>query len=177
MKRDDLLHTWFKLFSHSRFTNTWHDIGAGDGSVSRALKKIRPNSEYTCWDPKPQHREVKKLETGLFPLQPVDFVLFNFVLHHLKYESLVDCYLRSSLPICRKTIVFQEDLDDGTAETRRKLEAHEPMGYFLGEREWVKKIKELCPGKPIHVIPHPEDSDDIQGYQVPRALFIVECNL
>lgn len=171
MKRNDLLLNWAKLQMPE--DATWHDIGAGDGAVSRTLKKVLPRGKYTCFDPKPGGPGVFQQERGVLPTTPADFILFNFVLHHVGVEMYINRYIEEAFKLCTKALVIQEDLDDGTEETRKQLYNHDPAGFYLSAEEWLNKLSQFCDYSRISCRIHPETCSDTFSYHVPRALFVV----
>lgn len=172
MRRDDLLHAWWS--EHAPETVTWHDVGAGDGAVSRALATMRPRGSYSCWDPKPKHTTVQRIpRLGHIELAPVNVVLLNFCLHHVWSRGQVNALIRAAFGAASLAVLIQEDIDDGTAETRTRLRRHETTGTFLSAGEWTEKLRWLCDGAPVATMMHPEPAEDTLGYDVPRALFVV----
>lgn len=172
MKRDAVLLDW--VASNTPGNVTWSDIGAGDGSVSRAIHALRPQAVFQCWDTAPRHPSVHTLSPWAFPDYVVDFTLFNFVLHHVRARRAVDEYIVRAFRQSRH-VVIQEDLIDGTPETRAKLFRHDSCGRFFSVDAWVKILRRLCDGAPVEVFPHPELASDTLGYDVPRAMFVVHC--
>lgn len=170
MLRDALLLDWVQRCTPDDVT--WLDFGAGDGSVSRAIRALRPKGTGSCWDIKPRQPDVRRLRQWTFPAERVDFTLFNFVLHHLGSEGQIDRCIAKAFRQSQY-VVIQEDIDDGTPETRAKLRKHDHSGFYLSIDVWLLKLNRLCVGAQFEVFPHPQFVTDTQGYNVPRAMFVV----
>lgn len=173
MRRDDLLVAWVKELDLNRKW-TWLDVGAGRGQVSRELlAPLFKECAYDCYDVVPRHPEVKAFDGRRLPTaDPVDFVLFNFVLHHTR-ENLRPLVIQAMS--LTDTLLVQEDVRDGTPETDAKMRRHDPQGVFLSQGEWVSLFREYWSECQVMAIPHATQAVDIQefGYDVPRCLFVV----
>lgn len=170
MLRDDVLLWWVRTLDRNRAWR-WLDIGAGTGVVSQQIAEELPQHSYTCYDVAPRGEGVLGFDGRQIPERyTVDFVLFNFVLHHA--ASNIEALLQSALGLA-DTLVIQEDLPDGTKATAKALRDHDPHAVYYTEGQWRRLFERLSPGCQVKVFPHNAAAADIPGYHVPRALFIV----
>lgn len=165
--RDDVL---FRYLQRKRpVPQTWLDVGAGNGEVSRRLANELKPAEFFCIDvmgaPGVEVFDGKRLphKNKVF-----DFVLFNFVLHHAAYctRSLV----RDALAIAHEVII-QEDIPDGTETTATLLYKHDPRGIFRTEDQWVRLFAE-CGAQQLYQERHAGAVSDTGGYHVPRTMMV-----
>lgn len=167
MQRDDLLFSWLKQLPVER---NWHwlDLGAGDGEVSQQIKKrLWPHGTFNGLDVQvmPNNPNIRRFDGKHipFPDHSFDFVLLNFVLHHAAHNQ--EMLILEAARVTRGPILIQEDIDDGTDETRANLKKHDPKVIYHSISGWVEKFKSLLPACNIICTPHEN--------RVPRALFIV----
>lgn len=172
MRRDDVLMQWVKSLDSARAWR-WLDIGAGRGQVSKQIAQVLTKGSYTCYDVVPRGEGVEAFDGRTIPLRyVVDFILFNFVLHHAAENA--EPLLRNAFALA-DTVLIQEDVPDGTKEVDEALWQHDPRGPFLSVERWLECFAELAPGCCVTTVRHPvEPATDSLGYHVPRVLFIVE---
>jgi 2-polyprenyl-3-methyl-5-hydroxy-6-metoxy-1,4-benzoquinol methylase len=190
MLRDEILHLKIRQLFGQYPKVSWLDVGAGDGSVSRAISATLNSSDthYDLVDVSPKNGVVKFDGTGEHLLHlyrdkaPYDFVLFNFVLHHA--ASNTDGLLQAAAQLSH-SIVLQEDMNEEWSEitqthvsanpVHKLLKMHDPKGVYHSFDGWKAKLSELFPSyKSMYRERHSiEQASDTYGYHVPRALFFI----